>query len=311
MPSDVPRPHRSRRRSAALATGARRAAGPAARRGDSAAARRQGHDHGRRPGQGHLPAGQAHRAARLLQGRRASTSSCSASPPAPTPRTLLLAGQVEGVVGFYDHTIDLQTKGKCLESVVQFAEGARRGRGGRRARTAEHHLARRLQGQEARRHQPRLVDRLPHPVPRRQERRQDLATTRRSRPAPAPTFIAALKQRRHRRRHDHRPDRRPAGQTPARARCCSTCAPRRAPKAALGGALPVQLAVHGLRLRRRATSGDRAEAGERLRQDAGVDRRAHAPRRSPRRCRPTTPAATRALRAGGQVDACRCSPPTA
>jgi NitT/TauT family transport system substrate-binding protein len=28
---------------------------------------------------------------------------------------------VDGVVGFYDHTIDLQTKGKCIESVVQFA----------------------------------------------------------------------------------------------------------------------------------------------------------------------------------------------
>lgn len=32
----------------------------------------------------------------------------------------LLAGQVDGVVGFYDHTIDLQAKGKSLESVVQF-----------------------------------------------------------------------------------------------------------------------------------------------------------------------------------------------
>ncbi|MCL6600988.1 MAG: ABC transporter substrate-binding protein [Alicyclobacillus macrosporangiidus] len=32
----------------------------------------------------------------------------------------LLAGQVQGAVGFYDHTIDLQSKGKYLESVVQF-----------------------------------------------------------------------------------------------------------------------------------------------------------------------------------------------
>ncbi len=34
----------------------------------------------------------------------------------------LLAGSVQGVVGFYDHTIDLQTKGKTIESVVQLAK---------------------------------------------------------------------------------------------------------------------------------------------------------------------------------------------
>ncbi len=32
----------------------------------------------------------------------------------------LVAGQVEGVVGFYDHIIDLQAKGKSLEDIVQF-----------------------------------------------------------------------------------------------------------------------------------------------------------------------------------------------
>ncbi|MDN4595010.1 ABC transporter substrate-binding protein [Polycladomyces subterraneus] len=32
----------------------------------------------------------------------------------------LIAGQVDGVVGFYDHTIDLQAKGKHLQSVIQF-----------------------------------------------------------------------------------------------------------------------------------------------------------------------------------------------
>jgi NitT/TauT family transport system substrate-binding protein len=32
----------------------------------------------------------------------------------------LVAGQVDGVVGFYDHTIDLQAKGKYLKSVIQF-----------------------------------------------------------------------------------------------------------------------------------------------------------------------------------------------
>ncbi|HZZ92187.1 MAG TPA: ABC transporter substrate-binding protein [Usitatibacter sp.] len=33
----------------------------------------------------------------------------------------LIAGQVQGVVGFYDHCVDLQAKGKYLESIVQFA----------------------------------------------------------------------------------------------------------------------------------------------------------------------------------------------
>ncbi|MFG6489999.1 ABC transporter substrate-binding protein [Roseateles sp. BYS78W] len=33
----------------------------------------------------------------------------------------MLAGAVQGVVGFYDHCVDLQTKGKYIESVVQFS----------------------------------------------------------------------------------------------------------------------------------------------------------------------------------------------
>ena len=33
----------------------------------------------------------------------------------------MLAGAVHGVVGFYDHCVDLQTKGKFIESVVQFS----------------------------------------------------------------------------------------------------------------------------------------------------------------------------------------------
>jgi NitT/TauT family transport system substrate-binding protein len=33
----------------------------------------------------------------------------------------LVAGTVQGVVGFYDHTIDLQAKGKYIESIVQFS----------------------------------------------------------------------------------------------------------------------------------------------------------------------------------------------
>jgi len=34
----------------------------------------------------------------------------------------LLAGAVQGVVGFYDHCVDLQTKGKFVESVVQLSQ---------------------------------------------------------------------------------------------------------------------------------------------------------------------------------------------
>lgn len=34
----------------------------------------------------------------------------------------LLAGAVQGVVGFYDHCVDLQPKGKFVESVVQFSQ---------------------------------------------------------------------------------------------------------------------------------------------------------------------------------------------
>ncbi|MFE3828989.1 ABC transporter substrate-binding protein [Streptomyces sp. NPDC059092] len=35
--------------------------------------------------------------------------------------TSLVSGDVQGVVGFYDHTLDLQVKGKQVESVVQFS----------------------------------------------------------------------------------------------------------------------------------------------------------------------------------------------
>jgi len=36
-----------------------------------------------------------------------------------TAETALVAGQAQGVVGFYDHTIDLQSKGKIITNVVQ------------------------------------------------------------------------------------------------------------------------------------------------------------------------------------------------
>ncbi|NJQ00584.1 ABC transporter substrate-binding protein [Streptomyces zingiberis] len=38
--------------------------------------------------------------------------------------TSLVAGEVQGVVGFYDHTLDLQVKGKYVESVVQLSHAS-------------------------------------------------------------------------------------------------------------------------------------------------------------------------------------------
>ena len=49
------------------------------------------------------------------------TVKLESQPSGASAETALVAGQVDGVVGFYDHTIDLQTKGKCIRSVVQFA----------------------------------------------------------------------------------------------------------------------------------------------------------------------------------------------
>lgn len=43
-------------------------------------------------------------------------------PSGAQAENVLISGDVQGVVGFYDHTIDLQTKGKCITSVVQFAD---------------------------------------------------------------------------------------------------------------------------------------------------------------------------------------------
>ena len=43
-------------------------------------------------------------------------------PSGAQAENVLIAGDVDGVVGFYDHTIDLQSKGKCITSVVQFAD---------------------------------------------------------------------------------------------------------------------------------------------------------------------------------------------
>jgi NitT/TauT family transport system substrate-binding protein len=43
-------------------------------------------------------------------------------PSGASAENVLIAGQVQGVVGFYDHSITLQAQGKCIESVVQLAK---------------------------------------------------------------------------------------------------------------------------------------------------------------------------------------------
>ncbi|WP_329520901.1 ABC transporter substrate-binding protein [Spirillospora sp. NBC_01491] len=43
-------------------------------------------------------------------------------PAGAQAENVLISGDVQAVVGFYDHTIDLQTKGKCVQSVVQMAD---------------------------------------------------------------------------------------------------------------------------------------------------------------------------------------------
>ncbi|WP_028637605.1 ABC transporter substrate-binding protein [Nocardioides sp. URHA0032] len=43
-------------------------------------------------------------------------------PSGASAENVMLAGKVDGVVGFYDHTIALQAQDKCVESVVQLAK---------------------------------------------------------------------------------------------------------------------------------------------------------------------------------------------
>ena len=53
---------------------------------------------------------------------RGSTSSCSPSRPASMPRTSCWPARCRASVGFYDHCVDLQAKGKFVESVVQISQ---------------------------------------------------------------------------------------------------------------------------------------------------------------------------------------------
>ena len=49
-------------------------------------------------------------------------------PAGAQAENVLISGDVQGVVGFYDHTIDLQAKGKCIECVRAVRRRAGRGR---------------------------------------------------------------------------------------------------------------------------------------------------------------------------------------
>lgn len=48
--------------------------------------------------------------------------SLKTEPSGSSAENVLVAGKVQGVVGFYDHAITLQAQGKCIESVVQLAK---------------------------------------------------------------------------------------------------------------------------------------------------------------------------------------------
>jgi NitT/TauT family transport system substrate-binding protein len=57
-----------------------------------------------------------------LFGKHGLQVELSDEPAGVDAETQMLSGNVDGVVGFYDHTIDLQGKGKSTESVVQFSQ---------------------------------------------------------------------------------------------------------------------------------------------------------------------------------------------
>ena len=93
----------------------------------------------------------------------------------------MLAGQVQGVGGFYDHNIALQAQGKSSEAVVSMLQIPGEVELCRSDLKGKVNEPGRLQGPSARHHRHRLVDRLPDAVPQQEERRRP----RRRRPAAA------------------------------------------------------------------------------------------------------------------------------
>ena len=75
--------------------------------------------------------------------------------------TALLTGDVQAVVGFYDHTIDLQAKDQCIKSVVQMADVPGEVELVSTKNAGLDHLPCRLPGQKPRHHVAGVVDGLP------------------------------------------------------------------------------------------------------------------------------------------------------
>ena len=78
-------------------------------------------DHGRRHEQADLPALHARQAARLLRQGRLNVNLVD-EPAGGDATENMLAGQVQGVGGFYDHNIALQAQGKSSEAVVSMLQ---------------------------------------------------------------------------------------------------------------------------------------------------------------------------------------------
>ena len=201
----------------------------------------------------------------------------------------LLAGAVQGVVGFYDHTIDLQAKGKSIISVVQFSQAPGRGRDavrqGRRRKTPADLKGKTLgvTGLGS------STDFLTRFIVTRAGLKAGEYTLL---PVGAGnTFIAAMKQ-----------DQIQAGMTTEptvgqllKMGAATVMVDLRTPEKHDGGArrpLPGRLLLRAVDLARRP-QGRGAEARQRAGQDPALDPRPSARARSPTRCRRTITSATR------------------
>ena len=150
----------------------------------------------------------------------------------------MLAGQVQGVGGFYDHTIALQAQGKSSEAVVSMLADPRRGRA----------VPQRPQGQ----------DQVARPTSRASQlgitdtgsstdfltqylakkNGVDPSTTTRRGVGAGQTFIAAMKQKAIDCGMTTEPTVSQAARRRARRTSCSTCVPRRAPRRRSAGTYP-------------------------------------------------------------------------
>ena len=189
----------------------------------------------------------------------------------------MLAGQVDGVGGFYDHNIALQGQGKSSESVVSMLQIPGEVELCRTDLQGQDQLPRRLERPVARHHRHRILDRLPHPVPGHQERRRPGQTTRRGVGA-GTTFIAAMKQKAIACGMTTEPT---VSQVLADKTGFILLDMRTAEGARkyLGGTYPAT-SLYMTTAYVDGTQGRRAEAGQRLRRDAEVDPGAHRRRRS-------------------------------